>query len=31
MWQTAIHLAFLLSAMAIAASDRILGPGGDRH
>ena len=24
MWQTAIHLAFLLSAMAVAASDRIL-------
>jgi uncharacterized protein (TIGR00645 family) len=31
MWQTAIHLAFLLSALAIAASDRILGPGGGRH
>jgi uncharacterized protein (TIGR00645 family) len=25
MWQTAIHMAFLLSALAIAASDRILG------
>jgi uncharacterized protein (TIGR00645 family) len=25
MWQTLIHIAFLLSAMAIAASDRILG------
>ena len=25
--QTAIHIAFLLSAMAIAATDRILGPG----
>ena len=25
LWQTAIHIAFLLSAMAIAASDRILG------
>jgi uncharacterized protein (TIGR00645 family) len=25
MWQTIIHVAFLLSAMAIAASDRILG------
>jgi uncharacterized protein (TIGR00645 family) len=32
MWQTAIHLAFLLSAMAIASTDRILGPaGGERH
>lgn len=30
MWQTAIHLAFLLSAMAIAATDRILG-SGDKH
>jgi uncharacterized protein (TIGR00645 family) len=28
MWQTAIHIAFLLSAMAIAASDRILGGAG---
>ncbi|WP_395703529.1 TIGR00645 family protein [Aquabacterium sp.] len=27
MWQTIIHLAFLLSAMAIAAADRILGAG----
>jgi uncharacterized protein (TIGR00645 family) len=27
MWQTLIHIAFLLSAMAIAASDRILGGG----
>jgi uncharacterized protein (TIGR00645 family) len=27
MWQTLIHVAFLLSAMAIAASDRILGSG----
>ena len=27
MWQTLIHMAFLLSAMAIAASDRILGSG----
>ncbi len=27
MWQTAIHIAFLLSALAIAASDRILGVG----
>jgi uncharacterized protein (TIGR00645 family) len=26
-WQTTIHIAFLLSAMAIAASDRILGNG----
>jgi len=25
MWQTAIHVAFLLSALAIAATDRILG------
>jgi uncharacterized protein (TIGR00645 family) len=32
LWQTAIHVAFLLSAMAIAASDRILGNGGrDSH
>ena len=32
LWQTAIHVAFLLSAMAIAASDRILGSaGGDKH
>ena len=30
MWQTAIHLAFLLSAMAIAASDRILAGNGGR-
>jgi len=28
MWQTAIHVAFLASAMAIAATDRILGGGG---
>ena len=28
LWQTAIHVAFLLSAMAIAASDRILGGAG---
>ncbi|MBK6854733.1 MAG: TIGR00645 family protein [Burkholderiales bacterium] len=27
LWQTVIHVAFLLSAMAIAASDRILGSG----
>ena len=27
LWQTAIHVAFLLSAMAIAATDRILGSG----
>ena len=27
LWQTLIHVAFLLSAMAIAASDRILGSG----
>jgi uncharacterized protein (TIGR00645 family) len=34
MWQTIIHIAFLLSAMAIAASDRILshhGPSTDHH
>jgi len=31
LWQTAIHLAFLLSALAVAAADRILGPGGERH
>jgi uncharacterized protein (TIGR00645 family) len=27
LWQTTIHVAFLLSAMAIAATDRILGGG----
>jgi len=27
MWQTAIHLAFLLSALAVAAADRIVGNG----
>jgi uncharacterized protein (TIGR00645 family) len=27
MWQTAIHLAFLLSALAVAAADRIVGTG----
>jgi uncharacterized protein (TIGR00645 family) len=27
MWQTAIHLAFLLSALAVAAADRIVGSG----
>jgi uncharacterized protein (TIGR00645 family) len=34
LWQTVIHLAFLLSAMAIAACDRILPHGGtsaERH
>jgi uncharacterized protein (TIGR00645 family) len=33
LWQTTIHVAFLLSAMAIAMTDRLLGsPGaGDRH
>jgi uncharacterized protein (TIGR00645 family) len=31
LWQTAIHLAFLLSAMAIAACDRILPHGGPTH
>ncbi|MBE7416152.1 MAG: TIGR00645 family protein [Ideonella sp.] len=31
LWQTAIHLAFLLSAMAIAAADRILGGAHDSH
>ena len=30
MWQTIIHVAFLASAMAIAASDRILHPAGSR-
>ncbi|MBI3380698.1 MAG: TIGR00645 family protein [Aquabacterium sp.] len=29
--QTVIHIAFLLSAMAIAATDRILHPVGDTH
>jgi len=31
LWQTAIHLAFLLSAMAIAACDRILPHGDPTH
>jgi len=31
MWQTFIHLAFLLSAMAIAFTDRLLHPPGDKH
>jgi uncharacterized protein (TIGR00645 family) len=34
LWQTLIHVAFLVSAMAIAASDRILGGGagnGSKH
>jgi uncharacterized protein (TIGR00645 family) len=31
LWQTAIHLAFLLSALAVAAADRIVGTPGDRH
>jgi uncharacterized protein (TIGR00645 family) len=31
MWQTLIHMAFLASAMAIAASDRILGGGSGNH
>lgn len=31
MWQTAIHVTFLLSAMAIAATDRILHPVGQKH
>ncbi|WP_353394060.1 TIGR00645 family protein [Hydrogenophaga sp. 5NK40-0174] len=31
MWQTAIHVTFLLSAMAIAATDRILHPAGQKH
>jgi uncharacterized protein (TIGR00645 family) len=31
LWQTAIHLAFLLSAMAIAACDRILPHGEPTH
>ncbi len=29
MWQTLIHVAFLLSAMAIAYTDRLLQPAGD--
>jgi len=28
LWQTAIHLAFLLSALAVAAADRLVGPAG---
>jgi len=31
MWQTFIHLAFLLSAMAIAFTDRLLHPPGGKH
>jgi len=32
LWQTAIHLAFLLSALAVAAADRILGTtSSERH
>jgi len=31
MWQTLIHVTFLASAMAIAATDRILHPPGDKH
>jgi uncharacterized protein (TIGR00645 family) len=31
LWQTAIHLAFLLSALAVAAADRIVGTPGDGH
>jgi uncharacterized protein (TIGR00645 family) len=31
MWQTLIHLAFLLSALAIAFADRIMHPGGNDH
>ncbi|HEY6512887.1 MAG TPA: TIGR00645 family protein [Burkholderiaceae bacterium] len=32
LWQTAIHLAFLLSALAVAAADRLVGaPGRDDH
>ena len=30
MWQTLIHVAFLFSAMAIAMSDRIMHPPGDK-
>ncbi|HEY9109778.1 MAG TPA: TIGR00645 family protein [Roseateles sp.] len=31
MWQTLIHVAFLLSAMAIATTDRLLPPPPDKH
>jgi uncharacterized protein (TIGR00645 family) len=31
MWQTLIHIAFLLSAMAIAFTDRLLMPPGGKH
>jgi len=32
LWQTAIHLAFLLSALAVAAADRLVGPARpDEH
>jgi len=31
LWQTAIHIAFLLSAMAIALTDRLMAPAGAAH
>ena len=31
LWQTAIHVTFLLSALAVAATDRILSPPTPRH
>jgi uncharacterized protein (TIGR00645 family) len=31
MWQTLIHIAFLLSALAIAAADRVMPAAGSRH
>ncbi len=31
LWQTVIHIAFLFSALAIAAADRLMHPSGDKH
>jgi uncharacterized protein (TIGR00645 family) len=31
MWQTIIHIAFLLSALAIAAADRVMGAAHGKH
>ena len=31
MWQTIIHVVFLLSALAIALTDRLMSHSSDRH
>lgn len=31
LWQTVIHIAFLFSALAIAAADRLMHPAADKH